>query len=142
MDLTPVLNQELLLLGDWLTEEVLCTKISAYQVMLPRALKAQYEKYIRLSKEGKEKDLCEELKPFLKGGNDLSWKEVLKHELLSAVKKEAAKGTVEVIYSVKEHTKKKRLMHVFPAVSKEQTANGKRRTRKSKKAAGGIGFFY
>lgn len=44
MDLAPVLNQELLSLGDWLTEETLSYKISAFQVMLPAALKAKYEK--------------------------------------------------------------------------------------------------
>src|SRR3954465_13809934 len=39
MELEPVLNQELLQLGDWLTENTLCFKIFAYQVMLPSALK-------------------------------------------------------------------------------------------------------
>ena len=35
-------------LSDWLTEQTLCYKISAFQVMLPPALKAKYEKKIRL----------------------------------------------------------------------------------------------
>ena len=48
MDIQPVLNKELLQLSDWLTEQTLCYKISAFQVMLPPALKAKYEKKIRL----------------------------------------------------------------------------------------------
>lgn len=141
MDLTPVLNRELLLLGDWLTEEVVCTKISAYQVMLPSALKAQYEKYIRLSKEENKEDLSEELKPFLKGGNDLAWKEVLKYELLSSVKKEAANGNIEVIYEVKEHTSKKRLMHVYPGITKEKLLIEKEGLGRAKKQQEVLGFF-
>ena len=35
MDLEPVLNKELLTLGDWMTNEAMCYKISALQAMLP-----------------------------------------------------------------------------------------------------------
>src|SRR5688572_9437931 len=49
MDLEPVLNKELLDLGNWLTENTLCFKIYAFQAMLPAALKAKYEKKVRLS---------------------------------------------------------------------------------------------
>src|SRR5687767_10104347 len=44
MDLEPILNDELLQLGDWLTKEAMCFKISALQAMLPAAMKAKYEK--------------------------------------------------------------------------------------------------
>ena len=39
MDVIPVLNKELLHIGDYLSEKTLCFKIAAYQVMLPPALK-------------------------------------------------------------------------------------------------------
>ena len=41
MDLEPVLNQELLELGNWLTENTLCFKIYAFQVMLACSLKGE-----------------------------------------------------------------------------------------------------
>lgn len=43
LDVTPVLNEELLKLGYWLTSETLCYMISAFQVMLPTAIKATYK---------------------------------------------------------------------------------------------------
>ena len=42
LDLTPCLTPELLQVGHWLTEKTLCFKISAFQVMLPAAMKAKY----------------------------------------------------------------------------------------------------
>ena len=41
VDLEPILNNEMLKLADYITETTLCSKISAYQVMLPKALKAK-----------------------------------------------------------------------------------------------------
>ena len=59
VDSYPVLNKELLSLGRYIKDETLCTLIQAYQVMLPKALKAKkktvvplkYEKYIYLNKD-------------------------------------------------------------------------------------------
>ncbi len=48
LDIYPVLNEELLNLGKWLSEQVLCLKISAYQAMLPAAMKAKYEKVLNV----------------------------------------------------------------------------------------------
>ncbi len=41
VDLEPILNEELLELGKYLKKTTLCTLISAYQIMLPKALKAR-----------------------------------------------------------------------------------------------------
>ncbi|MGM9881780.1 MAG: primosomal protein N', partial [Bacilli bacterium] len=38
-DLEPILNEEMLYLGDEIQKEILCSKISIYQAMLPKALK-------------------------------------------------------------------------------------------------------
>lgn len=56
VDKEPILNQEMLELGNLISDTTLCSKISAYQVMLPKALKASYktdikkriEKYVSL----------------------------------------------------------------------------------------------
>ena len=40
VDEEPILNEEMLYIGNKLCEKILCSKISSYQVMLPKALKA------------------------------------------------------------------------------------------------------
>ena len=58
IDEEPVLNKEMLILGKYMADSLLCSKVSAYQVMLPKALKAQvntnvklkYNKYLRRNK--------------------------------------------------------------------------------------------
>lgn len=141
MDLSPVLNEEMLTLGNWLTEEVLCTKISAYQAMIPAALKAQYEKNIQLTHRGRLEELSVDLQPYLNSGKVLAWKDALKHNLISSVKKEVAKGAIEVVYEVKERTKKKRIMFVFPAVSKQQLLLEKQGLTNARKQKEVIDFF-
>ena len=119
MDLTPVLNEEMLAIGEWLTDSTLCTKISAYQAMIPAALKAKYEKKIKLSSPAVLKDLPVELIPFFTSGAELKWEDVIENGLIKAVKKEVAKGTIEVLYKVQERMKKKLLIHVFPSLATE-----------------------
>ncbi|MDD4036473.1 MAG: primosomal protein N' [Bacilli bacterium] len=51
VDIKPVLNDELLKLGQYISEKTLCYKIEAYQVMLPRALKAKLGQEIRVKEE-------------------------------------------------------------------------------------------
>lgn len=47
VDEKPILNKEMLWLGDILSKKILCSKISIYQAMLPKALKASYKTNIR-----------------------------------------------------------------------------------------------
>lgn len=115
MDLAPVLNQELLKLGDWLTEQTLSYKISAFQVMLPAALKAKYEKKIR--RLAPVESLSTKIQSLFQHDDMILWSEAAGY--LSALQKEAAKGTVEVIYEVKERVKKKKLKYVSPLLDKE-----------------------
>lgn len=63
-DEEPVLNSEMLMLGRYMSENLLCSLVSAYQVMLPKALKAEinsnikikYNKYLRRTKTIEEID--------------------------------------------------------------------------------------
>jgi primosomal protein N' (replication factor Y) (superfamily II helicase) len=120
MDLTPILNQELLKLGEWLTSETLCYKISAFQVMLPAALKAKYEKKLKLSAD--EKNLTDELQAVFESKEMIPWEEAVNLGCLSLLQKEVAKGTVEIIYEVKERVRKKKLKHIMTNLSKQQLA--------------------
>lgn len=47
VDEEPILTEEMLLLGKILSEKLLCSKISIYQAMLPKALKASYKTEIK-----------------------------------------------------------------------------------------------
>ncbi|SDM02837.1 primosomal protein N' [Bacillus sp. OK048] len=114
MDLEPVLNQELLELGKWLTENTLCYKIYAFQAMLPAALKAKYEKKVKLSLGTKASVLPIQLQEILKDQEVILWEDALKMGLGPMLQREATKGHLEVIYIVKEKLKKKQLKVVSP----------------------------
>ncbi len=120
IDLVPVLNDELLQLGHWLTDHTLSFKILTYQAMLPAALKAKYEKKVILSPHHSWAELPEELQLFFKNSTDVSWEEVLKNHLERSMHKEAAKGHVEVVYEVKERLKKKKLKYIHFLISLEE----------------------
>ena len=51
IDIEPLLNNEMLYLGDEISEKTLCSKISAYQVMLPKALKASHKTNINIKED-------------------------------------------------------------------------------------------
>jgi primosomal protein N' (replication factor Y) (superfamily II helicase) len=120
LDLTPVLNKELLSLGDWLTEHTLCYKISAFQVMLPAALKAKYEKKVTLAVHAKWEELQEETRSLFQGGKEASWQEVVDRGLVSILKQEAERGFVEVKYQVKDRVRKKKLKHIQLLLNRQQ----------------------
>ena len=50
VDKEPILNEEMLYLGNEICKKTLCSKISAYQVMLPKALKANESTNISIKK--------------------------------------------------------------------------------------------
>ena len=101
IDLEPVLTSEMLELGKYISNKTLCNLISAYQTMLPRALKAKkglninkkYVTYLKLNKDyipknDKQKEIIELLKN----------KEVLKSDVVkissSSVKTLIEKGII------------------------------------------------
>lgn len=116
MDLEPIINDELLQLGDWLTKEAMCFKISALQAMLPAAMKAKYEKVIKVVEDKKE-----QLPPSIQnlfGKNDsLSWKDVIEGENASLVQKEMQNGNLELEYNVKNRLNKKTVRFIKSLLS-------------------------
>ncbi|MBC2061345.1 primosomal protein N' [Listeria marthii] len=104
MDLAPVLNEELMELGDWLAEDTLSFRVSAYQAMLPAALRAKYEKYfLRLDEEN------EELEQLFEGYETLDWKVAEARGLLKQIGKWVREGSVEVVYQVKNKITNKKV---------------------------------
>ncbi|WP_439444026.1 primosomal protein N' [Listeria aquatica] len=115
MDIVPVLNQELLELGDWIAAETLSFRVSVYQAMLPAALRAKYEKYfIRLD----ESD--EELEVLFEGAETLDFKKAEQNELLPALKRYLHDGEIEIAYEVKNKVVKKKAKVVERLASVER----------------------
>ncbi len=88
--------------------------------MLPAALKAKYEKKVRLGQGIKIEELPVKLHEFFKNEQFFSWEDALKNGLVPILQREAAKGHLEVIYEVKERLKKKYLKFVQPLVSETE----------------------
>lgn len=120
LDIEPVLNNELMDLADWLTDETLCYRISAYQVMLPAALKAKYRKKLRLT----DVNSLDVLHPFIKGAfsnkNELDWQDVMNHEKAKLFLSEVKNGTLLVHYEVRDQLNKKTVRLVEPCMSKNE----------------------
>ncbi|MCZ0872240.1 primosomal protein N' [Peribacillus sp. AS_2] len=106
MDLEPIINDELLQLGDWLTKEAMCFKISALQAMLPAAMKAKYEKVIKVV-EDKKDQIPPSIQNLFGKSDSLSWKDVIEGENASLVQKEMQNGNLELEYNVKNRLNKK-----------------------------------
>ena len=109
VDDTPILNEEMFELADYLVNKTLCSKISAFQVMLPKALKAknktnmhkkfnkysvlnsdinQVNDYIASCKYNSQKEILNKL---------LNEKKVLITSLSSGIKTLEKKGLIKII---------------------------------------------
>jgi primosomal protein N' (replication factor Y) (superfamily II helicase) len=127
MDLVPVLNKELLALGSWLTEKTLCFKISAFQAMLPAAMKAKYEKFFQLEEGRGSDELPLSLRRFFQNGRQASWKSIEESAMLPLIHKEVKQGSVEVIYRVKAKGNKKTVRKLYlniPLDKVDEVKNG------------------
>ncbi len=105
LDLEPVLTEELLHLADWLTKETLCLKITALQALLPAALKAKYNKVLRLRAE--VVNLHPFIQPYFKEQQEVDFKAAMEHEYASLFQKDIQAGLIEVQYQVKNKYNKK-----------------------------------
>lgn len=103
MDLEPVLNRELIDLGEWMAQSTYSFRISCYQTMLPAALRARYEKVVKLVDEASDDELFD----IFKGKNYMNWEDVEKRELTSKMLKLKKENKVEVNYLVDDKVTKK-----------------------------------
>ncbi|MGB3160410.1 MAG: primosomal protein N' [Carnobacterium sp.] len=132
MDLTAVLNHELLLLGREMAEWTFSFRITCYQTMLPAMLRAKYEKKVKIIDEIPA-DLAGEL---FKGRNELTWDEATERGLLPQLLNLKKKELVELTYVVKNQakTKKRRMIHsnlTFQQLEEEIIGLGKRAPKQS-----------
>ncbi|TDQ42368.1 primosomal protein N' [Aureibacillus halotolerans] len=105
LDLTPVLTEELLAIGKWLSNETMCFLITAYQAMLPSALKSTYSKKLVLADGRLPSDLPEELQVFYKNQRAVLWDDVESNlQTMKSVKLALEEGWIDVLYEAKDQT--------------------------------------
>lgn len=120
LDVTPVLNKELLELGFWLTESTLCFAISAFQAMLPAAMKVKYEKEIHLTTDFHNIDVG--IQHLFKNKPLVTWKEIEESSSLQIFQKEIQKGHLEVFYKITDRARRKMVKSVALNVDQEELA--------------------
>lgn len=137
MDLAPVLNAELLELGDWISQETLAYRITAYQAMLPAALRAKYEKYFVLLDTAND-----EAERLFEGYETMDWKRAEQLGALPTLQKWMKDGIVELVYQVKNKVTKKTMRVVKPLASVQQLEDAMAGLSKGAKAQSKILQFF
>ncbi|MGM9966740.1 MAG: primosomal protein N' [Rummeliibacillus sp.] len=110
LDIEPVLTEEMLELAKWMTVHTLCYEIDALQVMLPSALRAKYEKTIKLTTE--LTNLPDELQSLFGQKEMIPYKKVEAANLLKLLKYCMKQGFVEQKTVVKQQGKVKAVRKV------------------------------
>jgi primosomal protein N' (replication factor Y) len=142
MDKEPILNEELLQLGEYIKKKTLCNLIHAYQTMLPKALKARkkrtvsiqyatyfslalpYEEAIRMCKNDSQRKIVEILK---EGKNKKetfegsSYKTLLKNGVIQEEKEEMYRYQIKGEKQEKKVTLTDEQQNVVEEVLKEDT---------------------
>ncbi len=121
LDVEPILNLELLQLGKWVSEQTLSFQISAFQAMLPAALKSKYEKEVMLKNHEKIVDLPPIIQTLFQKRRSFQWEEIEKHStVIRAIQQAIKDGIVEINYVVKARAKKKTHKVLFLNVTIEE----------------------
>lgn len=112
LDIEPVLTLEMLEMTKWLKRHTLCYEIDALQVMLPSALRAKYEKILRIVDHNVE--LPQSVQALFQQRDHVELKVDESKELLALIKKLVKEDILSLETSVKQKTavKKVRMIHI------------------------------
>lgn len=118
LDITPVLTDELIELGKWLAEDIICLYISAFQAMLPAVLKAKYDKeVVKLTDEA----LTIELDNVFQGRDSVSYDELVAANIrYSQLRKAIDEGLLMIHYDVKSKVTKQYRTMIRSALATHQ----------------------
>ncbi|PLR94389.1 primosomal protein N' [Bacillus halotolerans] len=117
LDLTPVLTEELMNLSSWLSDKTLSFKITALQAMLPAALKAKYEKELKIA-EGA--DIPPQVERLFSETKSLLYSDIPDHDTLKSIQKQVQKGHIDVTYKVAQKANKKMVRYIQANAGKEE----------------------
>ncbi len=122
LDIEPILNDELLQLGQWVSEQTLSFQISAFQAMLPAALKSKYEKEVKVVSDDKFEDLPEVLQGLFQNNRTVKWEDIEKNSAtIKAIQQANKEGKLVIEYIVKARAKKKTHKVISLAKTIEET---------------------
>lgn len=121
-DHVPVLTQELIDLGRWLADSILCPTVTAFQAMLPAAMKAEYKKIIKIEQPEQLKLEDADLASFFETTKQPIWSEIVKNqpELLKRINRALRQGFLSVHQLVRNQATVKKVSVVSVCVTKEQ----------------------
>ncbi|WP_026701011.1 primosomal protein N' [Salibacterium aidingense] len=106
LDPYPVLTNELLELGEWLALETVCFLITAYQSMIPSAIRAKPKKILRPA--GDPAELPAELQPLFAETKEINWEQAAAgKEIRLALKKALQNEELIIDYRLQDRTNKK-----------------------------------
>ena len=114
LDLAPVVNEELLLLADYMKTITYAFKITCLQTMLPSVMKAEYEKQIYPLVA--QKDVLD----LFNGREEISWKEATEQGILSQLIRWRQEKLVDINYEVHTKNKVKTIRMVHSDLTNEQ----------------------
>ncbi|MEG7281827.1 primosomal protein N' [Bacillus sp. 0909A] len=117
LDLTPVLTEELMNLSSWLSDKTLSFKITALQAMLPAALKAKYEKELKIA-EGA--DIPPQVERLFSETKSLLYSDIPDHDTLKIIQKQVQKGHIDVTYKVAQKANKKMVRYIQANAGKDE----------------------
>lgn len=115
LDVTPVLNQELLALADYMKEETFSFKITCLQTMLPSVLKAKYDKQIQVLVPS---ELPKEWQEFFAQGV-VPYEEAIQQMGIAAIQKLRQAGILDIQYLVKKQNRVQAIKMVYSTVTAE-----------------------
>ena len=119
MDFKPLLNEELLQLGQYMSQTTYSFQINCYQTMLPAVYRARYNKRIQLL-DTEDDNLLYDL---FQGKKSIDWQEAEDRGILSHLMKLEKEGQVAVHYLVTDKQNKKKEKYIKASLSPEDYQN-------------------
>lgn len=112
LDMEPVLTDEMLQMAKWLKNQTICYEIDALQVMLPSALRAKYEKIVKLHEDP---NIPSEVQVIFGKRQKANFKEFERAGLLPLLKQLVAQNMVTIDHVVKQqgHVKEIRMVKII-----------------------------
>lgn len=126
LDLTPVLNTELLQLANWLAQWTFSFKISCLQVMLPAAMRASYSKTIKLTST----EISPAVQKLFGDKNEIPFDtKTLTASAFKELSKLKRANQAEVLYQVRDRAKAKKVTAIQGCLSSDQLASARETLR-------------
>lgn len=116
MDLHPVLNEELLQLGTYMSNETFSFRINCFQTMLPAVYRAKYSKRIVL-KDTSDEEIIYEL---FNGKNYIDWEDAEDRGILPELLRLRKEQVVDIDYLVTDTRTKKYHKYIMPIHLKDE----------------------